>query len=200
MFKAIHKAALLGLMLVVAGCGFQLRGTQVVDSDLQQLALTGQDRELLVGLRSLLQSNGISVAEGSAYRLEVLGYQQKRQAAAYNGASAAQYRVEGQLDWRLSNSEGLVLIGPEALRAERLYTYSDSTATAALSEEKMLKRELQRELSQRLVRRVATISNEQLALSEQAARAQRDAAEAAAVKAQQQRPVILPALLPQPAE
>lgn len=196
MFKAIQKCGLLGLVLIVAGCGFQLRGTQEINSDLKQLALSGADREVLVSLRSMLRSSGIEIEEGSAYRLDILSYQQQRQVAAYNGASAAQYRVEGQLNWQLSTSDNIVVFGPEKLQAERLYSFTDNTVTSALGEEKMLKREMQRDLNQRLVRRIANIDSDQLALREREARANRVKAENAAAQAQQQEQQATPALLP----
>src|SRR5690606_39685559 len=94
--KALNLAALtLTTLVLVSGCGFQLRGTSPVPAALQPLAVDCPDNlpgRFCQSVRDQLTLGGVQVADSAAqadYILRLRGYRQDRRALGITGQAAA---------------------------------------------------------------------------------------------------------------
>lgn len=157
--RPLRLALLLPLLLALAACGFQLRGSYRVPDfltavDLKQPAGT---RALGTELRLALERKGIG-ADGGDVQLEVVNERLNRQASSVDSrARAAEYILVYTVDFRINSSDGRT-VGPlETLILRRSYQYSTQNVVGKNTEEETLVRELRADAAQQIVRQLATM-------------------------------------------
>lgn len=171
------KAALLTLAVLVAGCGFQLRGTSPVPAALQPLAVDCPDSlpgDFCNSVRQQLTLGGVEVvSEANAdYLLRLRNYQQDRRASAITSrAVAAEYILRHSVDIELLTAERIPLIAQTELAASETYRYDETNVLAKQREEDELRQQLGDRLAQQVIFRLAPISQERIdaAIEEHAA-------------------------------
>lgn len=163
--------AVLGLSLLLSGCGFQLRGMGTDMVNLQELRIESPDHysELHQGVEQALEDNGVRITSGAPYRLQLLGEDRQRVAVSYTSRSApAEYELTNNLRFQISDTQGRALVGPETLTARRIFVTDRDNITGSNEEEALLQTELRRDLIRQMLFRLSSLSESELAARAQA--------------------------------
>lgn len=162
------KALVLTAATVLAGCGFQLRGTSPVPAALQPLAVDCPDSlpgAFCNSVREQLTLGGVELAnEASAqYTLRLRNYQQDRRASAItSSASAAEYVLRHSVSMELFTANQVPLIGKTDLNASESYRYDENNVLAKQREEDELRQQLGDRLAQQVIFRLAPMTRERI--------------------------------------
>jgi LPS-assembly lipoprotein len=145
------------LLLLLAGCGFALRGSADLPEALRTLEVAAVDEngELLQEVRRALRNSGVTiVATDSPYRLGIGRESTEERIVSVNSnARAGEYELEMHLPFQLSHG-GTPLLGPETLSLSRVYLTDPENAVGKEEEAELIRSELRRELAQQLLRRL----------------------------------------------
>jgi len=165
---SVPKALVLTAATVLAGCGFQLRGTSPVPAALQPLAVdcpASLPGDFCNSVREQFRLGGVELAsEASAdYVLRLRDYRQDRRASAITStASAAEYVLRHTVSLELMTSEQVPLIGKTDLNASESYRYDENNVLAKQREEDELRQQLGDRLAQQVIFRLAPMTRERI--------------------------------------
>ncbi|MBS3824215.1 MAG: hypothetical protein KGY53_09995 [Wenzhouxiangellaceae bacterium] len=154
----ILTVALLSALL--AGCGFQLRGTASLPDEMATTWVEVEDptsafaRELELRLRG----NGVELAESpgeGVAELHILRERITRRALTISeDARVREFELVFDLRFRLVGPSGDALLGPESLRMRRDFQFDEQQILGAATEEEMSREELRRSMAAALIRRL----------------------------------------------
>jgi LPS-assembly lipoprotein len=160
-FLIAHRPSLIALLaaaLLLASCGFQLRGTAPLPFTSLYVqapvtsALAGQLR------RAVLASNGTRIAEAPTEAqviLQILSETQEKQILSLTGGGrVSEYQLRYRVGFRLTDSKNREHIPATELLLKRDYSFSDEQALAKEQEEALLYRDMRNDAVQQLVRRM----------------------------------------------
>jgi LPS-assembly lipoprotein len=159
--SASRLAAWLLLALALGGCGFQLRGEQKLPFE-TIFVNTPPNSPLGATLsRQIRTGTGTrtvpDASEASAV-LDILGESRDKEILTLNAQGrAVEYKLTYRLRFRLHDGKGREYIAPTEMRAQRDISINDSQVLAKESEESLLYRDMQTDLVQQLLRRIAAI-------------------------------------------
>ena len=165
MRRRLLAAGLLSGVSLLAGCGFQLRRsaalpfrtlhtnfspTSQVGAEFRRLVRVAQDTELV---------DDPARAEA---RLEVLREQREREIVAFSSTGRArEYQLRLRFRFRVLDARSQELLAPTELVLTRDITSSDIEVVAKQQEEELLYRDMQSDLVQQLLRRLAALPKPQ---------------------------------------
>jgi LPS-assembly lipoprotein len=174
--RSSHAAAGLALVLsalLLAGCGFHLRGSPaatsaapasvvILDTARQRGAgtwLGGGPGERARVISETLRAGGIAVIDGDAgtgsVQLELLDERiDKRVASVDATASAAEYQLDYTLAWRVRAPDGATLVKDTRLTLDRSYRHKTNAIMGSADEEALLQRDLRRDAALQILRRL----------------------------------------------
>lgn len=137
----------------LAGCGWQLRGSQ--DSYLpDQLAVITEHpfAPLTIALNQAMQERSIESDSNAALQLH-LGHEvlDKRTVAVTRIGSAAQYEMRLSVPFRYWRPEEQRGPGTQTIHATRIFDFAPSDTVAKREEERTLLQEMRRELALRIL-------------------------------------------------
>ena len=158
MFQLTRYALCLCLVLL-AGCGFQLRQAAPLPAALSQVQVVQLDPLGLLSRqleRELVQA-GARLAESDAATLEVVS-ERVVEAAIQKGsvdsrARVSEYELELRVAFRLSDAAGKELIAREEFVLTRDYAFDELAAIGASQEEALIREELTRDAARRILQR-----------------------------------------------
>ena len=165
MTQRIHLATILPLLWIISlltACGFQLRGTMDLNSDLTRIAIAGHDAQYVRQLTKALNNNGITVAETAEYRLRIVKLEKKTGQQTQSSAGRYERELTLTATYQLETNDQLTLFSPIKLSNFRFISYNQNQTNSAQSEENIAYKELTQELIYTTVRRIAGISGTQL--------------------------------------
>jgi len=156
--RALSLLALLGAL---NACGFQLRGAQslpfesiYVNAPPNSPLGATLGRQIRAGTRT---HTVVDASQASAV-LQILGEVQSKEVLTLNAQGrAVEYRLVYRLSFRLHDGKGNEFIAPTELRAQRDISINDSQVLSKLSEEALLYHDMQSDLVQQMLRRVAAV-------------------------------------------
>lgn len=158
----------LALSLVLAGCGFQLRGGSSVPEAVQPLALKcgppvpDQFCRALKEQLDLSEADLTSETEAAAI-LKVSNFRQDRRANAVTArAAAAEYTLRQSVDLEVISANQTPLIATERVNSVVTYRYDETNVLAKQREEEILQNELSRDLVRQLLFRLAPLNQTRL--------------------------------------
>lgn len=148
--------------LALSGCGFHLRGPQRLGFASVHIDTPAQT-ELGTRLRRLIATTGTTTVsdneQDAEARLRILANDRGREILSLTGAGKVrEYQLTQTLRFQLLDKGGQPLIPPTALTARREYTFDDSQVLGKEQEEELLYRDMQNDLMQQLMRRLASAS------------------------------------------
>lgn len=148
--------------LTLSGCGFRLRGPQSLSFATVHINLSPQS-ELGVQLRRMIATTATTVVvedpAAAEARLQILGNTRGRDILSLTGAGRVrEYQLTQNLRFQLLDKAGQPLLPPTSLSATREYTFDDSQVLGKAQEEALLYRDMQDDLVQQLMRRLAAAS------------------------------------------
>ena len=152
--------ALLGAApLLVAGCGFKLRGARQMPFESIYLGMSPY-LELTAAIRRQLRANGDTVitdkAEDAHVRLEVLADRKEKVILALNTQGRVrEYQLRHRFSFRLVDKNGQEIIAPNEILLRRDLAFDDTQLLAKEQEEILLYRDMLNDLVQQLLRRLS---------------------------------------------
>ncbi|MGA9396592.1 MAG: LPS assembly lipoprotein LptE [Azonexus sp.] len=156
---------LLALMLavVVAGCGFQLRGTSSGNLPYKTMYIAlPETADVRIWMQRYIGASGQTKIVDSAKEAEAI-FQQLQDSRIKTILSVnaqgrvREYRLQLDYRFRLVNGKGQELVGPNEINLSRDITYDDSTVLAKDLEEGLLWRDMNNDLVNQIIRRLSII-------------------------------------------
>jgi LPS-assembly lipoprotein len=159
---SLPLAALL-LAVLVAGCGFQLRGAQGSALPYKTLHIAlPESAEVRIWLERYIRAGGgatlvdeRSAAEAVFEQLE--DSRQKTILSINAQGRVRENRLQLTYRFRVVNAKGQEIVAPNELSLSRDVTYDDSNVLAKEGEERLLWRDMTSELVNQIMRRLALI-------------------------------------------
>lgn len=157
-----RRVLLAGLGLVaLSGCGFRMRGPQPLAFATLYVGVDGNS-ELGAALRRRVLTSGTTrVVDDPASadaRLEVTRNSRTREILSLSAAGKVrEYTLLQTLTFRLIGRAGNELLAPVTLTMRREYNFDDTQVIAKEQEEALLFRDMENDLLQQLMDRLATV-------------------------------------------
>ncbi|TXL68255.1 LPS-assembly lipoprotein LptE [Zeimonas arvi] len=161
MRRRLFAAGLLGAASLLAGCGFRLRRsaalpfrtlytgfapTSAIGAEFRRLVRVAEDTEL------------VDDPKKAEARLEVLREQREREVVAFSTTGRPrEYQLRLRFGFRVVDAQSRELLPPTELVLSRDITSTDIEVVAKQQEEELLFRDMQSDLVQQLLRRLAAI-------------------------------------------
>ena len=149
---------LLAAALLLAGCGFQLRGTAALpfNSMYVQAAPTSVFATQLK--RAVASGSGARITERPEQAeviLQILNEAQEKQILSLTGGGrVSEFQLRYRVSFRLTDSKNREHIPASEILLRRDYSYNDSQVLATESEEALLYRDMRSDAVSQLVRRL----------------------------------------------
>ena len=152
----------IGLALLLAACGFQLRGTLVLPPVLQATLLEGDRFSLLAReLDTVLRNAGARVVDSRGQAtavLKVLGETSAQRVLSVSVVGrVAEYELHHRVEYRLEDPHGEVLVNNQVLSARRSFQFDENDVLGKANEEQGLREEMQRDLALRILQQLSIL-------------------------------------------
>lgn len=161
----MHRRGLLlaGGAAVLGGCGFELR--RPPELAFRTIYINGNERSSLVIelSRSIAAVGNVQVLSGrdaprADVRLDVLNDQREKVVVGVGTAGQVrEFQLRVRFRFQLRNAQAEELIAPVELLQQRDISYSESAALAKEAEEALLYRNMQSDVVQQTLRRLAAV-------------------------------------------
>ena len=149
--------------ILLGGCGFQLRGSKNIASNIEALTVTSgqQYGKLARALEAEMRAQHISDTGEHAWNLVILDQRIKQNVLAYNdSANAALIEIELVVQFTVTNEKGETVIAPNSERVVRPYEPDNNRALATDRETKLMLNETYDEMAAALLRRIDFIAGQ----------------------------------------
>ncbi|MDE0840558.1 MAG: LPS assembly lipoprotein LptE [Porticoccaceae bacterium] len=163
----LQKIALIGLVLILAACGWQLRDAQVVPENVGKIHLLSQqpNEQLLAELSLALKVYGVDVVNRNAqpdYSVVITDYRRVRRTSSMNsGARVAEYQLNEEVDFIILNSAGDSLSESATAAVERVYEFTESDVLASSDEERTVRSDMRIEIVRQVINRLRVLPKAQ---------------------------------------
>lgn len=173
MFKNLRSSLLVALVsagLLVSGCGFHLRGKVIVHDSLKTLHVAGDEQDIITRVIDGLEFSDIVVVDTNkdVAVLDLSNIEYERSVNTTDDAgNATAYKLEYTVKYQVLNKAG-ELLQKETLEESRTFSFNASQILLSEREEDFLKEDMQKELTNRLLRRLTKINPDKKPASEAA--------------------------------
>ncbi|WP_165371500.1 LPS assembly lipoprotein LptE [Pseudolysobacter antarcticus] len=161
MLKNLSLLSLLALTLV--GCGFQLRGEAQLPPGMQRVIVVSADAfsPLKRNLEDSLRRSGATVEEKSGDGIAELKLPVVTISPEVSSVGIAQHVREFVMVYHVElevvNSEGKIIVPKQTVELTRDFTFDDTQALGIGVEQDELKRQMQRDMVQSVMRRIEAV-------------------------------------------
>jgi len=157
--RLLQRSTLIALLLgLLAGCGFQLRGSYALPYE--SIFISGPDYSLIVaGLKRAIRASGSTRLADTAVDAQAtfLPSGELREPIVLSLSSSGRVRekrLRYRYAYRVVDNKGRDLVLPGQVELTRDLTYADSDVLAKTQEEDLLWRDMEKDLVQQLMRRL----------------------------------------------
>lgn len=161
--KIMTRATALLCVFLLTACGWHLRGSLNLPSDLHSIYIQGASANLHQALSQQLQASNITVTQSASnaqYTLAIANERQDRRTAALGSdALAAQYEFISSADFEFRTPSGDLLGMPDKVQITRSVNFDASQVLGSASESELVKREMTRDLASQIIRRLSFLAN-----------------------------------------
>lgn len=155
-------ATVLALSALAGGCGFKLRGSQrFAFSEIAIQPSPGgpvvQELRTTLGASVRILGADVPLAK-TPLRLEILSEQREKTVVGVNtSGQVREFQLRLRVSFKLDASQGRELIVPDTIVQLRDISYNESYALAKETEEAQLYRDMQSDVVQQILRRLAAV-------------------------------------------
>ena len=147
------------VLLLLASCGFHLRGTGNTRLALSVIHVTSNDSygEMQQALERALTEAGVKqvAADKAAYSVHLLSERRtRRSVATTSDVQVAEYGLKMEVSFELTDSAGKQVIEPATVTAQRIYRFDNSSLVGSNEEENLLNKEMRRDIASQIIRRI----------------------------------------------
>ena len=154
----MKKLLLIAFAFAVAGCGFQLRGTQDVPFRTLYIpnAKTGIALDLKRNIEAGTDAKVVDDPKGADAILELSNEAREKIILSLSGTGRVrEFRLRYSVNFRVHDGKGRDYVPLSTVQISRDVTYSDAEILAKEAEEQLLFRDMQSDVVQQLLRRLA---------------------------------------------
>lgn len=154
----MRRPLVAALVLALAGCGFQLRGTAQLPFDTIYVpnASTGVALELKRNIQTGTNAKVIDDPKQAQAALEFLEETRLKDILSLTGAGRVrEFRLGYRVAYRVRDQAGREYVPSTTLQLSREVTFSDADVLAKQEEEEILYRDMQSDSVRQIVRRLA---------------------------------------------
>jgi LPS-assembly lipoprotein len=147
------------IVFALSACGFQLRGLYNLPFNTLYIAQP-ESSELRASMKRAIEASSktrvVGAAKDAQATLTILGDSQQKNILSINSAGQVrEYQLVRLFTFRLTDAKGGVFVPVSNIRITRDITFSDADVLAKNAEETLLWRDMQNDLVQQLLRRLA---------------------------------------------
>ena len=153
-----------GLSLVLlASCGFHLRGSATLPDSLKTMYIQGVNIQQGFGLelKRGLSRNGVTVVteyqQGTAVLTVTENKVERRVLSVGSDAKVSEYGLHGRVTFSVSDGQGQVLTQSQQVEAQRDYRFDQEQVLGKDEEERLLREQLEQQLVQSVLRRLSAL-------------------------------------------
>ena len=154
-----NRIALILAALVVAGCGFQLRGTAALPFETLYMPAAAGGGIALDIKRNIQSGTRTAVVDDPKKAQAVLEFSQEVREKQILSLSAAgrvrEFQLRYRVAFRVHDGKGGEFLPPSTLQLTRDITFNDTDVLAKETEEQLLYRDMQFDMVQLIMRRLA---------------------------------------------
>ncbi|MCR4540271.1 hypothetical protein NUV89_17940 [Pseudomonas sp. 18.1.10] len=161
----------MGLAVLLSACGFQLRGTGTNDLTIKELDVSARDAygDTVTQLRQVLESSGVHVYTGATYKLFLANEKDTQRNLSYASAGrASDIELATELTFEVRGRDSLPLMGDKIV-VQKIVSHDGNNLVGSDSETIQVRKEIRRELVQRMMLRLQMLTPEKLETLQQAA-------------------------------
>lgn len=158
MFRLAHRLALLALTLALAGCGFQLRGTTELpfETVFVPAATSGVALDIKRNIQSGTRTRVVEDAKSAEAVLQFLQETREKHILSLTGTGRVrEFQLRYRVGFRLHDGKGGEFLPPNTIELTRDVTFNDALVLAKETEEQLLYRDMQFDMVQLVMRRLA---------------------------------------------
>ena len=153
------KAALAILALLLAGCGFQLRG--VADVPFESLYVPNATSGIALDLKRNIQAGTrvkvVDDAKGAEAVMHFTEETRQKEILSLTGTGRVrEFQLRYRVGFRVSDNKGGDFVPQNTIILTRDITFNDTEILAKEQEEQLLFRDMQTDMVQQIMRRLAT--------------------------------------------
>ena len=151
----------IALSLLVAGCGFQLRGQ--ADLPFERIYVETQGFSLFAAelMRVIQSGDAVEVMdspEEAEVILKVLNERRERKILSLRSSGAvSEFLLVYRVSYRVTDNQNKDLVAPNEISLRRAMTYDDQVILGKESEEELLFRDMQADAVQQMLRRLSVV-------------------------------------------
>jgi LPS-assembly lipoprotein len=152
------KKLLLVALIALAGCGFRLRGTAEVPFQTLYIpnALTGIALDLKRNIQATTDAKVVDDAKSAEALLEFSHERREREILSLTAAGRVrEYRLRYRVGFRVHDGKGNEFVPQSSLELTRDVSFNDAQVLAKEAEEQLLFRDMQSDMVQQILRRLA---------------------------------------------
>jgi len=161
----------MGLAVLLSACGFQLRGTGTNELSIKELHVSARNAygDTVVQLRQTLENSGVRVYTGATYKLVLVDEQESQRSLSYASAGrASDVELNTAVNYEVQGRDHLPLMA-DKLEVQKVVSHDGNNLVGSDSEIIQVRKEMRRELIQRLMVRLQQLTPEKLAALQQTA-------------------------------
>ena len=154
---------------IVAGCGFQLRGTAAKPDYLKHVYVAGQGQysDFMRELKTKLKNQGVSVVEDSGaadITLTIIDKKEEQRVLTITRSDRTdQYQLINTVKFKVTTPGGSEVVSEKTVTAERVYTYDRYAIIGKSYEKEMLQKEMRGDTIDQIMIRLYAITEEDIA-------------------------------------
>lgn len=156
----LRRYLLVAVLALVAGCGFQLRGSYSLPYE--SIYIAGADyATVIAGLKRAIRASGSArlvetAADAQAIFMPTQEAKDTLTLSYSSSGRVREKRLRYRYGYRIVDQKGGDLVLPGLVELSRDLTYADSDVLAKTQEEELLWRDMENDLVQQLMRRLAS--------------------------------------------
>jgi len=160
-FEILIAAA---LILLLSGCGFQMRGQANLPPGLEKMTISGLDTydQLVIVLSRYLRANGVQVnghGDTDATELRLSGFKQDKEILVVGtDGRVREYRLFTRVTMSVQDKDKGLDLPAERITVKRDLLWNPDDVLGKTEEERVLREEMVRDLAQRIVERLGSLA------------------------------------------
>ena len=154
----MKKALLLALAVALAGCGFKMRGSAVVPFDTVYIpgATTGIQLDLKRNIQAGTNARVVDSPKEAEAIVQFTEESRNKEIVSLTTAGRVrEFQLQYRVGFRVHNGKGGLYVPPSTIQLTRDVTFNDADVLAKESEEQLLFRDMQNDMVQQIMRRLA---------------------------------------------
>jgi len=158
-----YRVLLLVITLIISGCGWQLRNSEIVASSLGTVYLSSKigDTALTKELRRAIGIYGVSSGNTPAdsnYIVVIVDFRQNSRIASINSRGrVAEYQLNEDVDFYITDADDKQILSLSTASVERVYEFREEDILASSNEEKRILKEMRGEIVRQILNRLRAL-------------------------------------------